>query len=281
MHEKVQGRYRVETKAEIVTRHVNTIIQELIDHAGVEETNPGIRKKNAYLSVLGYNDNVRPLLSSTETPVDIPTLARHPRAIVPEKREVRDRTGRLLRTITENRTIWIEPDAGLNTNMALAFEHAMSVVNNWIMHPPELISPDMGLQNPRNECFPPVVINVTDGYFNIGGNPRRVAEALNRQRTNNGNVLIFNCHFTTENKKPCVFPMNEAEVAGIDPYGRAKDMFYMSSSIPEPLRERATRTMLRPIEEGARCVIYNADLDNLVRFLRWGTVGITPTTGVA
>ncbi len=46
MHEKVQGRYRVETKAEIVTRHVNTIIQELIDHAGVEETNPGIRKKS-------------------------------------------------------------------------------------------------------------------------------------------------------------------------------------------------------------------------------------------
>ena len=98
-------------------------------------------------------------------------------------------------------------------------------------------------------------------------------------RTNNGNVLVFNCHFTTQDKTPCIFPKDISEVKGIDPHGYAEIMFYMSSIIPEPLRQRATRTMRRPIAEGARCVVYNASLDILVQFLRWGTVDISVASG--
>jgi hypothetical protein len=269
------------TKADVVTGHVNTIIQEMIDNAGVDEIYPGKRKKNAYLSVLGYNDIVTPLLSETEVPVDIPTLAKKPKGQVQAKREIRDRNGNLLRTFTENKRFWVEPGFGVNreTNMTLAFEHAMNVVDDWLKQSPELISPDMGWQRPRSECFPPVVINVTDGYYNIGGNPRRMAEALASKRTNNGNVLVFNCHFTTENKKPCVFPKEERDVYGIDPfYQRAEEIFYMSSIIPEPLRERASKILRKPNESGARCVVYNADLDTLIRFLRWCTVAMIPST---
>jgi hypothetical protein len=218
------------------------------------------------------------LLARTGTPIDIPTLARRPAGTVPEVREVRDMQGRLLKTTTRNKNFWIKPDVRRNTNMKLAFEHAITIVDTWLRQPPELISPDMGMQSPRNECFPPVVINVTDGYYNTGGNPSKAAQALSNLRTDNGNTLVFNCHFTTEKKVPCLFPRHESEVKGIDPHGRAEELFYMSSVIPEPLRLRASRTMRRPIEEGARCVIYNASIDILIQFLRWGTVGINPAT---
>src|SRR3989442_3238641 len=117
-----------QTKAYVVTRLVNIIIQELIDRAGVEETDPGIRKKYAYVSVLGYDDDVRPLLSTVETPVDIPTLAKNPRGTVPEIHEIRDSKGKLIKTITESKNFWIEPNRGVNTNMTKAFEHARDVV---------------------------------------------------------------------------------------------------------------------------------------------------------
>lgn len=265
-------------KAEVVTRHVNTIIQEMIDNAGVEELNPGIRKKYAYLSVLGYDDDVVPLLSTVDTPVDIPTLARNPPWEVPEIHEILDRSGKVIRRFEEKKKVWIKLRTGVNTNMKLAFEHATDIVDTWLHAPEEEIAPGQGKQRPRNECFPPVVINVTDGYFNKG-NPRSAVDALRRMGTSNGNVLVFNCHFTTGNSTERIFPKEVSEVQGLDSYNYAEHMFYLSSEIPEPLRPRAQKTMHTPIEAGARCVVYNAKLNTLVRFLRWGTVDISAATG--
>ncbi len=282
MSQKVVGYPDGQTKAGIVTRLVNIIIQEMIDRAGFEETGPklGIRKKYAYLSVLGYNESVKPLLSTVETPIDIPTLALNPRGSVPEKRPITDNKGNVINTRTEDKRFWITPSWGMNTNMTLAFEHARDVVKKWLNQAPELITPELGYQQPRMECFPPVVINVTDGYYNTGGNPRKVVDDICHMRTNNGNVLVFNCHFTTEKKRVLVFPKEVSEVKGIDHsgYGYDEQMFYMSSVIPETLRERASREIRRPVQEGARGIIYNASFEVLSQFLRWGTVQIAPVT---
>jgi hypothetical protein len=273
----IKGDPRGTTKAQKVTDYVNKIIQEMIDRAGVEEKNPGIRKKYAYLTVLGYHDTVTPLLSNIETPVGIPMLAQHPRGTAPERREIRDKSGKLLKVINETRSIWIEPSAGQRTNMILAFEHARSVADGWLRQNPEFIDKDLGYQMPRAQCFPPVVINVTDGYYTTG-NPRKTAEDLCRLHTNNGNVLAFTCHFSDENQPPCVFPSDVGQLRGLDPLGYAEQMFYMSSIIPEPLRERAAREMRRPVDVGARGFIYNATFEILASFLRWGTVDASPIT---
>lgn len=281
MNTKLEERGRQTTKAEVVTRHVNTIIQEMINNAGVEENDHGRRKKNAYLSVLGYDDKVISLLStnpSNYTPVDIPTLAANPPLEVPEIHIVRDLNNKIIRQFEEKKKAWVKIRVGRNTNMHLAFRQATEIIDSWLRAPADEIAPGLGKQQPHNECFPPVVINVTDGYF-TGSNPRSIVDDLRRIGTQNGNVLVFNCHFTTENRTECIFPKNVNEIDGLDPHGYAREMFYLSSEIPETLRRRAEKTMKQPIEVGARCVVYNAKLDTLIRFLRWGTVDISAGTG--
>lgn len=279
MQDPVSGDPNGQTKADIVTRMVNTIIQEMIDRAGVEETDPGMRKKNAYLSVLGYDDAVRSLLSPNFTPVDIPTLANHPLGMIPEVREIRDNQNRIIRTLTERKNYWIKPYPGTNTNMKLAFEYARDVVDTWLRQAPEKMAPDLGYQRPRDECFPPVVINVTDGHFNTGGSPDGVVRSLCNMGTQNGNVLVFNCHFTTVPGKACIFPHEAGQVQGIDPkYQSAERMFNISSVIPDSLVARAERELRQEVKPGARGFIYNASFDILAQFLRWGTVPIIPAT---
>ena len=214
MKEPVKGYPKELTKAEIVTMLVNDIIKTMIDSAGMEETIPGIRKKYAYLSVLGYDDDVRPLLSTVDSPVDIPTLAKNPRGVIEVKRPKHDANGRLLGITTESKTVWVEPFIGMNTNMTKAFERARDVVSRWLQQSPEKISDDLGYQMPRMESFPPVVINVTDGFYNTGGNPQRVVKDLCNLRTNNGNVLVFNCHFSLGNHQECIFPGQESGIPG-------------------------------------------------------------------
>jgi len=78
-----------QSKAQLVTRHVNKIIQSMIDYAQIEEET-GMRKNYASLCVLGYNDNVYPLVNPTRVPVSIPTLDGQRTKMVKTTREIRD-----------------------------------------------------------------------------------------------------------------------------------------------------------------------------------------------
>ncbi len=269
-----------EEKSQIVTRHVNTIIQKMIDFARVDEFT-GERKKYAYLCVLGYNDDVYPLLTSKI--VDIPTLANNPIGLLKTYRDKRDMAGAMVGRVLEEQAIWIKPQAQGNTEMTRAFEEAEIVIKSWLNAPPENISKQYGMQRPRNECFPPIVINITDAKHNGDGVPQNVADRIRRLRTENGATLICNCHITHQRTKACIFPKDIKEVqqsirdaqnesAQVDAR-LVERMFEMSSVIPEALRVKARSVMRQEIEPGARCFVFNADPDALIRFLRWGTLG--------
>lgn len=261
-----------QSKASLATRHVNTIIQRMIDFAGTDEYT-GKRKKYSYLSVLGYNDQVYPLLAHSLNPVDIPWLDENPLGEVSITREAQLPDGTVMRRITEKMRFWIEPRAEGNTEMAAAFKEAEIVVRNWLNSPPEFISNQLGRQRPRSQCFPPVVINITDAQHNGDGNPPDAANRIRQLQTDNGHVLICNCHFTHKKSQPCIFPKNIKDVHHLANSDLAQPMFEMSSIIPEELRRRAELIMRIPIEPGARCFVYNADPDILVKFLRWTTLG--------
>lgn len=261
-----------QSKASLVTRHVNMIIQLIIEKAGIDEYT-GFPKNYAYLCVLGYNDFVYPLLDPTRVPVNIPTLNEKSNRSVKNYRESRDPSGRVIKRIPERMRVWIEPKAEGNTDMTGAFEEAEIVVRDWLNSKPELAGQELGMQKPRRECFPPIVINITDAKHNGKDDPEAVADRIRRMGTDHGNTLIYNCHFTHEQRNPCIFPTTIEEVERSSRSKLAVRMFQMSSVMPEVLRTRAERIMNREISPGARCFVFNADPDTLLKFLIWGTLG--------
>jgi hypothetical protein len=255
------------SKADIATSALNNIIHEMIKNAGFDDYNPGARKKYAYISIFGYNDSVYPLLTASGEPVDIATLADRPRGVVPVTREIRK--GADIRYVTEKRPYWIEPHSQGRTNMALAFQRAKEVVHRWLSTPPL-----ERWQAPRSESFPPVIINITDAQHNGSGNPVREAQEIQQHYSREGNALVFNCHFTRDASSPCIFPNNPNEARRLDKTGLAAMMYEMSSTIPETLRDDASRISGSQLPAGARCFAYNADPDVLIKFLRWGTLAV-------
>lgn len=263
MAEEVDGRGC--SKADFATTAINSLIYEMVQSAKFD-VSTGKRRKYAYLSIFGYNDTVYPLLSPE--PMDIPFLGDHQRGTVPIVRDVFDSHTGAYRQVTENRAFWIEPRMQGKTQMAEAFARARDVARRWLGQTPE------AGQAARYECFPPIIINITDAQNNGSGDPVAIAEEIKREGTQQGNILIFNCHFTTQMGHSVIFPSDINEVAHHDP-PFASQMFEISSIIPEPLRRKASAEfgLGHDIPPGARSFVYNADTNILVKFLHWGTIG--------
>lgn len=253
----------VGSKADFATTAINNLIYELVQMARID-VSTGRRRKYAYLSILGYNDTVYPLLAAE--PIDIPFLAEHNRGTVPILRDIYDSHTDSYRQTIENRAFWIEPYAMGKTNMADAFAQSRDVARRWLAQPAE---PG---QAPRQECFPPIIINITDAHNNGSRDYSSIVREIQREGTQQGSMLVCNCHFSTRVGESCIFPSDVSEVAHLDP-PFASQLFEASSIIPEPLRKKAIAEFGRDFPPGARNFIYNAEPAVLVKFLHWGTVG--------
>ena len=152
--------------------------------------------------------------------------------------------------------IWFEPTAGGKTAMNGAFTLAKSVVSDFISTYPN--------------CFPPLVINLTDGKP-TDSNPLDAAVDLKGLKSTDGNVLVFNAHLSSSPAPPVCFPSEESGLA--DKY--AKLLFRMSSILPPKLMA-AARDDGYPINGPARGFVFNADLVAVIRFLDIGTRVATP-----
>lgn len=260
-----------QTKAEIVTTYVNSILRKMIEYAPIDEFT-GRRKNYVYVCVLGYNDDVYPLLASDTTPVSLPDLDDNAKGFVTVDRVFYDQRNRPVKRVKEKVKVWIEPKAEGNTDMTYAFEEAEKVIKAWLYSTPEYISQDLGMQQPRSKSFPPVLINITDAKHNGEREPDEVVDRIRAMSTEQGNVLIYNCHFTHESGQDFIFfPSNIDEVRRISKSNQAQKMFYMSSIIPDALLDKARHDMQMPIEPGARCFVYNSNPDILLKFLKWTT----------
>lgn len=264
-----------QSKASLVTTYVNRILQKMIDLAQVDEFS-GRRKNYAYVSILGYNDEVEPLLSrGSMEPLSLPDLDDSARGKIFPERLILDESGKIVRRVREKMRFWVEPKTEGKTDMTLAFEVAEKVIQNWLNSPPEAISQGQHrqMQMPRSKSFPPILLNITDAKHNGRRDPEDVIERIRRMRTEYGQVLIYNCHFTHEGSQPCAFPANIGDLKKSTLEKQAERMFYISSEMPDILRDKARRHMRMPIDQGARCFVYNANPDVLLKFLQWTTLG--------
>lgn len=149
--------------------------------------------------------------------------------------------------------VWLRPKSQYGTPMCNALDIASQAIEDWIVQYPE--------------SYPPTVINVSDGMA-TDGDPTIFAERIMNLRTNDGEVLIFNCHLSKVNAKPCEYPDRIDEVPQYDEY--APLMYRMSSLLPDSSRDRALSLDL-PVSENSRGYVFNADMKALVQFLDIGT----------
>ena len=115
------------------------------------------------------------------------------------------------------------------------------------------------------KCFPPIVINVSDGAATDGPFEPE-ALAIWRLASDDGKVLLFNIHISARGEKPILFPGDDLDL----PDDYARRLFSISSCLPPPMLRQAG-ILETSLADGARGFAFNADLASVVMFLDIGT----------
>lgn len=145
--------------------------------------------------------------------------------------------------------VWIYPKAENGTPMCAALSEAERLLQEWV------------LQNPTS--FPPVVINITDGYAG-DGDPSMLVPSLQSLSTEDGNTLVFNCHISEITGQAVKFPSS--------PAGLPDDLLFNCSSIlPDIMVDAAAQMSSLNIMPGARGLVFNASIVDLINLLKIGT----------
>ena len=147
--------------------------------------------------------------------------------------------------------VWVDPVTEGGTPMCHMLYHCHEILGQWIA------------QHPRS--FPPIVVHITDGESQ-DGDPIPYAQSVTNLATEDGNVLLFNCHLSMTAADPFMFPAGDQGL----PDDLARVLFQMSSVLPDPFVRHATGEGLQ-VQPGARGMAFNADMVCLIQFLNMGT----------
>jgi hypothetical protein len=249
MQDQIGGEER-QRKCDVVADALNRLLSELTIKCAKEE---GVRDYFS-VSVIGYGgSNVGPALAGPlagRILVPLSEIAASPARLESRTKKVPDGAGGLVEQEVKF-PIWVDPVANGGTPMVGALTRAQSVVSGWL--------------NERPSCFPPVILNLTDGEAN-DGDPTGPAEALRQLASADGAALLFNLHVSSDNSSPISFPDNDAGL----PNQYAKLLFNMSSGLPDHMRSYAQQQGIA-VSEGTRGFVFNADVTSIVQFLDIGT----------
>jgi hypothetical protein len=182
--------------------------------------------------------------------VPISQLAAHPLRVEPRVKKIDDGTGGLIEQKVKF-PIWLDPLANGQTPMCKALDLAWNSLNDFVGAYPE--------------CFPPIVINITDGKA-TDGDPESHARCLRDLSSHDGNVLLFNVHLSSRRDSPIELPFTEADL----PDDFARMLYRISSVLPPGIRETAKREGY-VVNDQTRGFVFNADLVSVIRFLDIGT----------
>jgi hypothetical protein len=211
-------------------------------------------KDRFYVGVIGYGDNVGSAFSSVlsgKELVPLSEVAMNPARIETRAKKVEDGAGGIIEQSVRFPT-WFAPIANGGTPMCQALKLAQSIIQKWLSQHPD--------------CFPPIVMNITDGEA-TDGDPIIPAEALTRLSNNDGNVLLFNLHISSHRAPELMFPDTEE----ILPDKYAQLLFRMSSKFPVILLNEAQKAGYR-VSENTRGFAFNVkDNTAVIQFLDIGT----------
>jgi len=238
-------------KAQGVSDAINRLLQNLVIKCAKSEGvrdyyYVGVVTYNGYGAKSGFSGN----LAGKEM-VPISEIANNPAKLEERTKKVDDGAGGLVDQ-TIKFPIWFEPVAEGGTPMQQAFSYANRIISNWIQDHPN--------------CFPPVVINITDGE-STDGDPTSEMLQLTRQKSDDGNVLLFNLHLSSKNVSPLSFP---SDVSGVnDQY--AKMLFDTASPLTSFMRQVAQNEYSLNLGDNAKGFVLNGDLTLIITALEIGT----------
>ena len=243
--------------AEAVARIVNHQLNELVlrcikgsetcDYYDIAIIGYGEKAYSGWKGELEGRDFVKPS-----------ELKEHPYKKITTKKETRTRKG--VKVVEVEEVQWIEADATKScTRVHRAFEKAKGLLDEWME------------KHHEKDCYPPTIINITDGEFN-GATKEYVLQQANELKsmfTNDGNVILFNIHISA-NKAVCVTcPASKDEVSFSS---LATTMYEMSSLLPMRYSDRIAdlRGDGTPNNRYTAMSI-NADMSTLIQLMDIGT----------
>ncbi len=162
---------------------------------------------------------------------------------------------------TINQYINTEPYG--TTPMYKALDRAYYLLQRWV------------LDHKGKNCFPPIVINITDGEANDAtpSEMKQISQKLMRLSTENGNILLFNIHLTNQDdEKEIVFPTDKEELPDIR---NTKLLYDMSSTLPESFQEQLQNLYPNTHYDKLnmpKAMCYNTSLSSLIKILEIGSL---------
>lgn len=183
-------------------------------------------------------------------------LRDHPFKKIVTREEKHTRRGTTIKEV--EKVQWVEArHDGSWTRLHEAFGRAKTLLAQWTEQ--------------HKDCYPPTVINITDGEFNGADEETvlRQANELKAMSTNDGNVLLFNIHFAAgKSPEEVVCPVERSELKG-NRYGET--LFRMSSLLPE----RYNADIEKYLDDGRQgrhvAMGVNADATTLIKLMDIGT----------
>ncbi len=237
------------TKAQAVADAINRLLQNLVIKCAKSE---GVRDYY-HVGVIGYGARVGPAFSGPLAGRELALIgevANLPARLEERVRRIDDGAGGLI-SQTIKFPIWFDTVADGGTPMCQVLNRAQAILAGWLV------------QHPR--CFPPIVINITDGE-STDGDPTGAANGLKDLASEDGNVLLFNLHISGLDARPIEFADDEREL----PDGYAQLLFRLSSALPDYMRAIARQEGYR-VSARTRGFVFNGGIESVISFLDIGT----------
>ena len=245
------------TMAEAAARIVNNQINELVlrcikmgetrHYYDIAMVGYGVKAYSGWQGELEGRDFVSP-----------EELKSHPYTKILTRKETRTRKGVKINEVEQVQWVSARHD-GSWTHYHEAFDYAKKLLDEWMK------------EHHEKDCYPPTVIHITDGEFNHATKDEvtQKANELKALFTNDGNVILFNIHFTANlNASSVACPIDKSELVGNK---FAEALYDMSSLLPERYNKDIARC-LNDTRAGRHVAMgVNADATTLIKLMDIGT----------
>lgn len=253
MNENITWCGNLMTKAEAVTDVVNNALGEIVARCN----NYGQYKSYFNIAVIGYGGNgVKSLLGEGRQVFFTPSELGYGWKRNVEVINVRKLPNGKECATKVNKKVWIEPHAEGKTPMFGAFNYVFDLLAASIA------------QECAKDCFPPIVINVTDGEATDCNENEldSVTQRVKNLATNDGNVLLMNVHIGGSEDDSIIFP-SHTNCPLQSKFARL--LFNVSSVMPEFFEREIIQICNN--EKPFKAFAYNASIGDLVRMVNIGS----------